>query len=635
MNLSSAINVSGKCRHCGWVNVKHNRCIIGNKHDRDIYVNLGSATCTNALHASIYADEDVQNATNSPHASIDATNSPHADVQNAIDVQNATEALHASIDVQNAIDADESNAFENALASTLAEINANIDANAGMGMMNILNTFANKFDLVFDGKNTDTCIEAILSSSASVDISASADVKSSSASAKSSSASAKSADASADASADMSTSTSADAKSADAKSADAKSASTSADAKSASASAKSSSASAKSSSASAKSADASADASADMSTSTSADAKSASVDTSADAKSASVDTSVDTKSASADVTSAKSADAKSASANAGADASASMNILNYHKAIFIEMVTKFRKNVTVSDINREIIKYRNELDIKNFKDPYLLKDFKNEIITTFLPILQILFINHDIRKELAENIIQEIQNIINNSDQLMLLLLEFSIFLKISQPSVYAASQPSVFADALSIEDCIYCFLNSRIQSDLNISKQFIIYNNQNMVLYNIFFLFSKKLCNSHSSKLILTTEFLELTINTKIKNIMQISRDNKYKRMNLHLFQCTHCGEIFNDKLLTHCTCGQTFCSKGCQITAWSTWHKELCPDRQAFKRQCLGCMQYFEKQDIFKCTQCMSARYCGKECQRRDWEYHKVYCNAIFDSI
>jgi hypothetical protein len=263
--------------------------------------------------------------------------------------------------------------------------------------------------------------------------------------------------------------------------------------------------------------------------------------------------------------------------------------------------------------------YKNELRPTIYKNLYLLKDFKYEIAMTLLPILQIIFINNDINKLLAESIIQEIKDIINNNDQLISLLLEFSIFLKILQPYIYASIR--------NINGCINKFLNVRIQSDDTEEELFIIYNNQNMVLYNIFFLFSKKISSNYSN-LILTTEFLELTINKKIKNIMQISRDNKYKRMNLHLFQCTQCSEIFDNELTHCCPCGQTFCSKACQIEAWRSWHKKLCPNRQLATRQCLGCMQYFSKEDIFKCTRCMSAKYCSKECQRSDWINHKKYC-------
>ena len=314
-------------------------------------------------------------------------------------------------------------------------------------------------------------------------------------------------------------------------------------------------------------------------------------------------------------------------ADAGAivKANAELNILTYHKSVFIEMVRTFRKDITIEDINNEISIYQNELKhmITHF---YLLKDFKNEIYLTLLPILQIIFINNNIKKELSNIIIQEIQNILEDNDQLILLLMEFSIFLKILQPYIYVQLK--------SIQACINKFLNVRIQSNDTKEEIFMIFNNQNMVLYNIFFLFSKKIFDG-SSNLILTTEFLELTINKKIKNIMQISKNNKYKRINLHLFQCTQCSEIFDNELVDCCPCGQTFCSKTCQIAAWGAWHKKICPNRQVTKSQCLGCMEYFEKQDIFKCTQCMIAKYCSKECQRGNWAYHKAYCNAIiFDS-
>ena len=309
-----------------------------------------------------------------------------------------------------------------------------------------------------------------------------------------------------------------------------------------------------------------------------------------------------------------------ADADTSTETSTDLNILAYHKNVFIEMVKTFRENITMSDINNEISIYKNELSSTIYGNNYLLKDFKYEMDMTLLPILKIIFINNDIKKSLSEFIIQEIQDILNDADQLMLLLMEFSIFLKILQPYIYSSMR--------SINGCINKFLNVRIQSNDTEEELFMIYNNQNMVLYNIFFLFSKKIANGYSN-LILTTEFLELTINKKIKNIMQISRDNKYKRINLHLFQCTQCSEIFDNELTYCCPCGQTFCSKSCQIEAWGSWHKQLCPNRKLATRQCLGCMQYFSKENIFKCTRCMSAKYCSKECQRGDWQSHKAYCN------
>ena len=31
------------------------------------------------------------------------------------------------------------------------------------------------------------------------------------------------------------------------------------------------------------------------------------------------------------------------------------------------------------------------------------------------------------------------------------------------------------------------------------------------------------------------------------------------------------------------------------------------------------------------FQCSQCKSAKYCSRKCQRRDWKHHKTICQAI----
>jgi hypothetical protein len=32
-------------------------------------------------------------------------------------------------------------------------------------------------------------------------------------------------------------------------------------------------------------------------------------------------------------------------------------------------------------------------------------------------------------------------------------------------------------------------------------------------------------------------------------------------------------------------------------------------------------------------QCTQCKVTRYCGQECQRKDWKRHKVFCKTVRD--
>lgn len=43
---------------------------------------------------------------------------------------------------------------------------------------------------------------------------------------------------------------------------------------------------------------------------------------------------------------------------------------------------------------------------------------------------------------------------------------------------------------------------------------------------------------------------------------------------------------------------------------------------------RRCQYCFKSDEK--LSKCSSCNVVHYCSKECQRRDWKTHKVYCNS-----
>lgn len=48
-------------------------------------------------------------------------------------------------------------------------------------------------------------------------------------------------------------------------------------------------------------------------------------------------------------------------------------------------------------------------------------------------------------------------------------------------------------------------------------------------------------------------------------------------------------------------------------------------------FKMTCNGCHLFKEENELKKCTQCLLARYCSKECQKRDWQRHKPLCKRL----
>ena len=42
-----------------------------------------------------------------------------------------------------------------------------------------------------------------------------------------------------------------------------------------------------------------------------------------------------------------------------------------------------------------------------------------------------------------------------------------------------------------------------------------------------------------------------------------------------------------------------------------------------------CSVCKQFLET--TRSCIKCKCIRYCSKECQRKDWDYHKLYCESF----
>ena len=92
----------------------------------------------------------------------------------------------------------------------------------------------------------------------------------------------------------------------------------------------------------------------------------------------------------------------------------------------------------------------------------------------------------------------------------------------------------------------------------------------------------------------------------------------------------CMCCGlKDSNMKKCTQCK-SAAYCSRECQRADWKR-HRSECqtqqlPNKSSQVSCCNGCEVLGTK--MKKCSQCKNASYCSLECQRRDWKNHKVTC-------
>ena len=52
---------------------------------------------------------------------------------------------------------------------------------------------------------------------------------------------------------------------------------------------------------------------------------------------------------------------------------------------------------------------------------------------------------------------------------------------------------------------------------------------------------------------------------------------------------------------------------------------------DAAALKMQCSGCG--VKQEGMLKCTNCLKSYYCNAECQRKDWQRHKTFCQKAVE--
>ena len=71
-------------------------------------------------------------------------------------------------------------------------------------------------------------------------------------------------------------------------------------------------------------------------------------------------------------------------------------------------------------------------------------------------------------------------------------------------------------------------------------------------------------------------------------------------------------------------------YCSKECQRKHWSE-HKMVCKQQSEVLNKFSACSYCFKKSgSLKKCTLCHAAQYCDKECQTKHWKIHKLQCKS-----
>ncbi len=102
--------------------------------------------------------------------------------------------------------------------------------------------------------------------------------------------------------------------------------------------------------------------------------------------------------------------------------------------------------------------------------------------------------------------------------------------------------------------------------------------------------------------------------------DLIALSRDNMMK--------CSHCYGLppsGDSQDLISCPCKEyLFCSIECKDEAMKV-HKYTCKGAS----ECASCLKSSMYMKLQKCSQCKKVKYCGLECQRKDWKNgHKKVC-------
>jgi hypothetical protein len=88
----------------------------------------------------------------------------------------------------------------------------------------------------------------------------------------------------------------------------------------------------------------------------------------------------------------------------------------------------------------------------------------------------------------------------------------------------------------------------------------------------------------------------------------------------------CLVCHETKNLKICTP-LCGFHLCASNEACHKKAEEHKQICDEmNDLLSTCCLNCLS--TNKPLLKCNACSSVKYCSRQCQKIDWQFHKLDC-------
>jgi len=282
--------------------------------------------------------------------------------------------------------------------------------------------------------------------------------------------------------------------------------------------------------------------------------------------------------------------------------------------LLCSLINQYRSDIeTYEECLGEIQKFSQIINNDNFEDDFIIIDLKNEILSTFVPVIGIIGAYQNYDKLICDGIRLDIENLVSIQNKLAILIKKLVLFLKIIINKPYVN---------YNVGECIHYFLSIRASVDPKTNEILEHFNYGNTILYKIITLYFREYYYIVNYPL----EFDELSNNKKTKLLIEIVQQNLDRRVNIHKYTCSQCNNISFGNRLHYCACEDVqFCSQGCLNIAWPT-HKKVCKE---YKNKCFKCN--ISITNILKCSRCKIAMYCSKACQVEDWVNHKKTCKKI----
>jgi hypothetical protein len=284
--------------------------------------------------------------------------------------------------------------------------------------------------------------------------------------------------------------------------------------------------------------------------------------------------------------------------------------------LLCNLIHEYRPDITTREECLEAIqKYVKEINSETIvENTFIVNDFKCEMLTTFVPVIDIIGIYKDYSTFICDNIKVELNHLLSCSNKLIILIKKIVLFLKI------VVNKPYI---DYNVSECIHYFLYIRTTFDPNTKLIISHFNYGNTILYKIIILYFRE----YNIIIDHPLEFDNLINNKKAKLIISIAQKNLDRRVNICKYTCSQCNKISFEDILQNCACGDVqFCSQVCLNIAWPT-HKKTCSTY--LKNRCFKCNKLSPSKKLLKlCSSCKGVKYCSKSCQVGDWPMHKQNC-------